>query len=56
VRACLLCREIGHLIANCPYKNQPTSSVFSNSVNGPKQPTGANHTTLAKSKQSFGRS
>jgi hypothetical protein len=55
MRACFHIRERGHLIANCPYKNQPAPSVFSNSVNGPRQPTGANRTTPAKIQQSFGK-
>jgi hypothetical protein len=54
-RACFHYRDIGHFIANCPYKNQPAPSVFSNSVNGPKQPTGANHAAPARSQQTFGR-
>ena len=36
-RVCFNCRETGHFIANCPYaKNKPATSVFSNSVNGPR--------------------
>jgi hypothetical protein len=41
-KACFNYRETGHFIANCPYKNKPASSIFSNSVNGPRQMSGAN--------------
>jgi hypothetical protein len=37
-KACFNYRETRHFIANCPYK-KATPSVFSNSVNGPKQMT-----------------
>jgi hypothetical protein len=35
-RVCFNCRETGHFIANCPYAKKPTTSAFSNSVNGPR--------------------
>ena len=36
-RVCFNCRDTGHFIANCPYaKNKPTTSAFSNTVNGPR--------------------
>jgi ribonuclease HI len=54
-KACFNCRETGHFIANCPYKNKPAPSVFSNSVNGPKQASGASRGAPAKSQQSFGK-
>jgi hypothetical protein len=37
-KACFNYRETGHFIANCSYQ-KVTPSVFSNSVNGPKQMT-----------------
>ena len=56
VKTCFHCREARHYKANCPYLSQPAPSVFSNSMQGPKQPTGANRTAPAKSQQqSFGK-
>jgi hypothetical protein len=52
--ACFNYRETGHFIANCPYK-KATPSIFSNSVNGPKQMTGITHGAPAKTHTSFGR-
>jgi hypothetical protein len=43
-RVCFNCRETGHFIANCPYAKKPTTSAFSNSVDGPRPiVSGANH-------------
>lgn len=53
-RACFNCRETGHFIANCPYK-KANPSVFSNSVNGPKQITGITRGTPGKTQPSFGK-
>jgi hypothetical protein len=53
-KACFNCRETGHFIANCPYK-KVTASVFSNSVNGPKQMTGITRGAPAKTQPSLGR-
>jgi hypothetical protein len=47
LKACFNCREVGHFIANCPYK-KATPSVFSNSVNGPKPMTGITRGTTDK--------
>ena len=56
VKTCFHCREAGHYKANCLYLNQPAPSIFSNSVQGPKQLTGANRATPAESQQwSFGK-
>jgi LAS superfamily LD-carboxypeptidase LdcB len=33
-KVCFNCRETGHFIANCPYAKKPTTSAYSNSVNG----------------------
>jgi hypothetical protein len=49
VKTCFHCREARHYRANCPYLNQPASSIFSNSVQGPKQLMGANRTMPARS-------
>jgi hypothetical protein len=35
-RVCFNCCETEHFIANCPYAKKPTTSAFSNSVNGPR--------------------
>jgi hypothetical protein len=48
------CRETGHFIANCPYK-KTTLSVFSNSVNRPKQMTRITCGAPTKTQPSFGR-
>jgi hypothetical protein len=53
-KACFNCRETGHFIANCPYK-KATLSVFSNSVNGPKQMTGITREAHVKTQPSFGK-
>jgi hypothetical protein len=53
LKACFNYRETWHFIANCPYKNKPTPSIFSNSVNGPKQASAARRGAPAKSQQSF---
>jgi hypothetical protein len=53
-KACFNCRETGHFIANCPYKKE-TPSVFSNSVNGPKQMIGITREAPAKTQPSFGK-
>jgi hypothetical protein len=53
-KACFNCRETGHFIANCPYKKS-TPSVFSNSVNGPKEMTGITREALVKTQPSFGK-
>jgi hypothetical protein len=52
--ACFNCRETGHFIANCPYK-KATPSVFSNSVNGPKQMMGITRGASVKTQPSFGK-
>jgi hypothetical protein len=53
-KACFNCREIGHFIANCPYQ-KATPSVFSNSMNGPKQMTGPVRSVPAKTQPSFAK-
>jgi hypothetical protein len=53
-KVCFNCRETEHFIANYPYKKE-TPSVFSNSVNEPKQMTGITHGVPAKTQSSFGR-
>jgi hypothetical protein len=53
-KSCFNCRETGHFIANCPYK-KPTPSVFSNSINGPKQMMGITHGAPTKTQPSFGK-
>src|SRR6185437_13059174 len=56
VRTYFHCREAGHFKANYPYLSQPAPSVFSNSIQGPKQPTEANCAAPARSQQqSFGK-
>jgi hypothetical protein len=52
-KVCFNCRETEHFIANYPYKETP--SVFSTSVNEPKQMTGITHGVPAKTQSSFGR-
>jgi hypothetical protein len=42
------CREPGHFMASCSYNNRPAQSVFSNSVNGPRQPAGGSRGIPAK--------
>jgi hypothetical protein len=54
LKACFNCRETGHFMANCPYK-KVTPSVFSNSVNGPKQMTRITHGAPVKTQPSFGK-
>jgi hypothetical protein len=54
-KACFNCRETGHFISNCPYK-KATPSVFSNSVNGPKQITGITRGAPANTQPSFEKS
>jgi hypothetical protein len=53
-KACFNCRETGYFIVNYPYK-KVTPSVFSNSINGPKQMTGITHGAPAKTHPSFGK-
>jgi hypothetical protein len=53
-KACFNCRETGHFTANCPYQ-KATPSVFSNSVNGPKQMTGPVRSVPAKTQPSFAK-
>jgi hypothetical protein len=53
-KACFNCRETGHFIANCPYK-KATPSVFSNSINGPKQMTGITRGAPTKTQPSSGK-
>jgi hypothetical protein len=53
-KACFNCRETGHFIAKCPYQ-KVTPSVFSNSVNGPKQMTELVRSVPAKTKPSFAK-
>jgi hypothetical protein len=53
-KACLNCKESDHFIANCPYQ-KATLSVFSNSVNGPKQMAGPIRSVPAKTQPSFGK-
>jgi hypothetical protein len=53
-KACFNCRETGNFIANCLYK-KVTPSVFSNSINGPKQMTGITHGAPVKTQPSFGK-
>ncbi|WVZ76129.1 hypothetical protein U9M48_024127 [Paspalum notatum var. saurae] len=38
-RACYTCGDPSHFMNNCPLRGKPAASTFSNSVNGPKQPT-----------------
>jgi hypothetical protein len=35
-RVCFNCLKTGHFIANCPYAKKPTTTTYSNSVNGPR--------------------
>jgi hypothetical protein len=53
-KACFNCKESDHFIANCPYQ-KATLSVFSNSVNGPKQMAGPIRSVPAKTQSSFGK-
>jgi hypothetical protein len=54
LKVCFNYRETWHFIANSLYK-KATLSVFSNSVNGPKQMTGITRGALAKTQPSFGK-
>jgi hypothetical protein len=52
-RVCFKCRETGHFIANCPYA-KPTTTTYSNSVNGPRPlMSGANRMPV-RSNNNFG--
>jgi hypothetical protein len=54
LKACFNYRGTGHFIANYPYK-KTTPSVFSNSVNGPKQMTRITRGAPVKTQPSFGK-
>jgi hypothetical protein len=53
-RVCFNCRETGHFIAHCPYAKKPTTTTYSNSVNGPRTlVSGANRMSVC-SNNNFG--
>jgi hypothetical protein len=53
-RVCFNCRETGHFIANCPYAKKPTTSAFSNSVNGPRPLVSRANRVPVRSTNNFG--
>jgi hypothetical protein len=56
VKTCFHYHEAGHVKANCPYLSQLAPSVFSNSIQGPKQPTEGSRAVPVKSQQqAFGK-
>jgi hypothetical protein len=53
-RVCFNCRETGHFIANCPYAKKPTTSAYSNSVNGPRPLVSGANRMPVRSNNNFG--
>jgi hypothetical protein len=53
-RVCFNCRETGHVIANCPYAKKPTTSAYSNSVNGPRPLISGANRMPVRSNNNFG--
>jgi hypothetical protein len=53
-RVCFNCCETGHFIANCPYAKKPTTSAYSNSVNGPRTLVSGANRMLVRSNNNFG--
>jgi hypothetical protein len=53
-RVCFNYRETGHFIANCPYAKKPTSSTYSNSVNGARPLVSRANCMPVRSNNNFG--
>jgi hypothetical protein len=51
---CFNCRETGHFIANCPYAKKPTTTTYSNSVNGSRPLVSGANRMPVRSNNNFG--
>jgi hypothetical protein len=53
-RVCFNCQETGHFIANYPYAKKPTTTTYSNSVNGPRPLVSGANRMPVRSNNNFG--